>query len=208
MNRGTVVLALCLAATSLIAAATQIRDTAYTGFGGQLFTGRITISAPQMTTQDGCTVLRWEQTYTVTNGVIALDLEPNDTATPPGTQYVVVYHPRLGPAWSERWSVATISTGSLRINQVRMPEPPPPKITPYGTASRYRDGEVPTGTLNGTNRTFILAVAPDPPASLILIRNGLVQRAGLDYTLTARTIEFVLGGIPQADDLLQAWYRF
>ena len=207
MRRGTVTLALCLAVTSLIAATTPIRDTAYTGFGGQLFT-RMTVTAPQMTTQDGRTILRWEQTYTVTNGVIALDLEPNDTATPPGTQYVVVYHPRSGPAWSERWSVpAANSTGTVRLNQVRVPVSSPPKIAPAGAASRYQDGEVPTGILDGTNRTFILALAPDPPASLILIRNGLVQRAGLDFTLTARTIEFVLG-VPQAGDLLQAWYRF
>src|SRR5665811_1159170 len=86
---------------------TQIRDTGYTGFGGTLFSGRITVSAPDMTTQDARTITRWEQPYTITNGIISVDLEPNDTATPAGTSYVVIYRPRSGLAWSERWVVLT-----------------------------------------------------------------------------------------------------
>ena len=37
---------------------TQIRDTAYTGVSGTLFSGKVLISAPDMTTADGRTVLR------------------------------------------------------------------------------------------------------------------------------------------------------
>ena len=74
--------------------ATQVRDTIYTSFPDVLFSGRIVISAPSMTTPDNRTVLRWERSYLITDGILAVDLEPNDTATPAGTSYQVVYHPR------------------------------------------------------------------------------------------------------------------
>ena len=99
MNRFLTLLITVVCAT---AAPTQIRDTGYTGISGVLFSGRMTISAPDMTTADGRTVLRWEQSYMIADGVIAVDLEPNDTATPAGTSYYVVYRAKSGQAWSER----------------------------------------------------------------------------------------------------------
>lgn len=51
-------------------AATQIQDTGYTGISGPLFSGRMIVSAPDMTTPDGRTILRWQREYTITNGVI------------------------------------------------------------------------------------------------------------------------------------------
>src|SRR5664279_1915480 len=114
-----------LVAVTATGAPTQIRDTGYTGFGGTLFSGRITVTAPDMTTPDGRTVNRWEQSYTITNGIISVDLEPNDTATPAGTSYVVIYRPKSGQAWSERWAVPTSAT-ALRVNQVRVLNAPVP----------------------------------------------------------------------------------
>ena len=89
---------LFLAAVNLQAAATEIRDTIYTGFSGVLFAGRMTIDSPAMTTGDGRTVQRWQRTYTITAGVISVDLEPNSTATPASTSYYVVYRPTSGLA--------------------------------------------------------------------------------------------------------------
>ena len=120
-------LLLLFLATVAKATPTQIRDTGYTGFGGTLFSGRITVSAPDMTTQDARTITRWEQSYTITNGIISVDLEPNDTATPAGTSYVVIYRPRSGLAWSERWVVLTSAT-PLRVNQVRVLNAPVPTV--------------------------------------------------------------------------------
>ncbi len=71
----------------------------------------------------------------------------------------------------------------------------------------FYDGVVPAGTVNGTNAVFTLSPAPDPAASLKLTRNGLVQKAGVDYTLSGGTITFTSGAIPQTGDLLLAWYR-
>jgi hypothetical protein len=44
----------------------------------------------------------------------------------------------------------------------------------------------------------------------MLIRNGLLQTAGIDYTLSGNTITFLAGAIPQSTptpDGLVAWYR-
>ena len=91
-------LLLLAALTATLSAGTQIQDTGYTAINGGLFNGRITITSPNMTTADGRTLYRAVQSFTITNGVISVNLEPNDTATPPGTSYYVVYHSTTGTA--------------------------------------------------------------------------------------------------------------
>jgi len=71
----------------------------------------------------------------------------------------------------------------------------------------FVDGEVPQGTIDGTNTTFSLASAPNPPSSLHLFRNGLLLKQGLDYTLSDRTIQFTASATPQPGDVLTASYR-
>jgi hypothetical protein len=43
--------------------------------------------------------------------------------------------------------------------------------------------------------------------SLLLYRNGLLMKAGLDYTLSGTNIGFVAGATPQPGDVLLASYR-
>jgi len=71
----------------------------------------------------------------------------------------------------------------------------------------FRDGETPAGALNGVNNVFTLAFQPGPASSLLLYRNGLLQKTGVDYTLTGQTITFLAGATPQADDILVSAYR-
>lgn len=71
----------------------------------------------------------------------------------------------------------------------------------------FVDGETPGGTVNGANRSFTLANSPSPAMSLDLYRNGLVQSAGVDYTISGNTITFLQVATPQPGDLLQAFYR-
>ena len=47
----------------------------------------------------------------------------------------------------------------------------------------FFDLETLNGTLNGSNAAFRLSKAPSPGASLLLFRNGLFQKAGVDFTL-------------------------
>lgn len=71
----------------------------------------------------------------------------------------------------------------------------------------FVDAETPTGTINGTNALFTLSYAPSPAVSLLLVKNGLVQRTGTDYTLSGVAITYLPGAIPQVGDTHLAWYR-
>lgn len=68
--------------------------------------------------------------------------------------------------------------------------------------------EVPAGTINGVNDTFLLQTIPVPAAGLLLFKNGLLQRqgAGNDYLLSSRTITFSSDNIPQSNDNILATY--
>lgn len=72
----------------------------------------------------------------------------------------------------------------------------------------YSDGEVPIGTINGLNTTFLLANTPSPSTSLMLYLNGLLMEQGLDYTISGSVITFMLTSAPQTGDLLLASYRY
>ena len=76
-----------------------------------------------------------------------------------------------------------------------------------GSFAAFQDAETPSGTINGSNDTFTLATAPNPSSSLVLTKNGVVQEAGSDYTLSSATITFLAGAVPQSGDNLLAWYR-
>jgi hypothetical protein len=165
-----------------VLAATQIRDTAFTGIADTLFNGRLTISAPDMTTPDGRTVVRWQQDFTITNGVISVSLEPNDTATPSGTSYAVRFTPRSGPAWTERWIVPT-SAVPLKVNQVRVTSAPTPALTIQ--PSQILSGGADSGQcLLWSGSSWI----PGPcggsaPVSSVFGRTGAVAAQAGDYTI-------------------------
>lgn len=76
-----------------------------------------------------------------------------------------------------------------------------------GSFGVFQDAETPSGTVDGVNDTFALVTAPDPPASLELTKNGVVQKAGVDFSLSSGTITFLAGAIPQTGDSLLSWYR-
>lgn len=78
---------------------------------------------------------------------------------------------------------------------------------PARTTTMFYDAEVPVGEVNGVNASFNLSAAPNPQKSLELVRNGIVQKMGLDYTIRGATILFGTKSIPQTEDILQAWYR-
>jgi hypothetical protein len=70
--------------------------------------------------------------------------------------------------------------------------------------------EEPAGTLNGTNKVFVLSFTPTP-ASLLLALNGVAQNpgsgsplTGADYTISGPTITYAVA--PKATDTHNAWY--
>jgi hypothetical protein len=72
----------------------------------------------------------------------------------------------------------------------------------------FADGETPSGTINSSNTAFLLTHVPDPAGSLMLFRNGLRMRAGVDYSLASSTITFFVASTPQTGDQLLANYRY
>ena len=76
-----------------------------------------------------------------------------------------------------------------------------------GVPPGYVDGEAPAGIVDGSNVAFTLGGVPNPPSSLTLYRNGVLQKAGVDFTLLASSITFVAGAAPQAGDTVLASYR-
>lgn len=71
----------------------------------------------------------------------------------------------------------------------------------------FVDGEIPSGAMDGVNRNFTVSLAPNPPVSLELFRNGILQRQGGEYALNGSTILFASGMAPSSADVLVASYR-
>jgi len=76
-----------------------------------------------------------------------------------------------------------------------------------GTGATFVDKEVPGGAVDGVNAGFSILNAPSPASSLHLYRNGLLQKAGLDYSLSGSTITFTTPSIPVSGDAILASYR-
>jgi hypothetical protein len=83
---------------------------------------------------------------------------------------------------------------------------------PNGTGSTvtinaaFVDGDTISGTLDGTNGTFTISQVP-LAGSLAIYRNGLLQAAGVDYTLTGTTVTFLPNSVPRSTDIISAYYR-
>jgi hypothetical protein len=66
----------------------------------------------------------------------------------------------------------------------------------------FADAEVPA-RLAATG-ALVLAHAPQPPLSLILTLNGIVQQAGKDFIVKGNLLSLPI----TATDAVQAWYRY
>ena len=76
-----------------------------------------------------------------------------------------------------------------------------------GTQPNFVDSDSPSGLVDGSNTIFTLSGVPNPSASLTIYRNGMLQKAGQDFTLSGSRIQFVAAAAPQAGDTLIASYR-
>lgn len=72
-------------------------------------------------------------------------------------------------------------------------------------ARHFVDDETPAGTMNGVNKAFTVAKNPYT-GSLKVYRNGARQRVTEDYTLSGRTITFIIA--PEATEIILVDYRF
>ncbi len=108
----TIILLPCLA----LAAGTRILDTLKYP-DGTLASGKAEISlfTPFITTGNE-PIGAGKQTITITNGVLDITLEPNDTATPAGTSYAVRFYLSRG-TYLQYWVVPT-SASTLKVKDV------------------------------------------------------------------------------------------
>ena len=78
-------------------------------------------------------------------------------------------------------------------------------LTIAGGTGTMVDDETPTGTINGSNDTFILAHTPTV-GSVKIYLNGARLRVGEDYTISGSTITFIIP--PLTGSILLADYRY
>jgi hypothetical protein len=76
-----------------------------------------------------------------------------------------------------------------------------------GGATSFVDGDCPAGIVDGSNGTFTLSGTPSPSTSLAVYRNGILQKAGQDFSASGNAIAFVAAAVPQPGDTLLASYR-
>lgn len=76
-----------------------------------------------------------------------------------------------------------------------------------GAVATIVDAETPAGVINGLNAAFTLQNTPSPSNSVQLYRNGMLQRLGVDYTISGATITFTSVSIPRSGDALIVSYR-
>jgi hypothetical protein len=76
-----------------------------------------------------------------------------------------------------------------------------------GAAPSFVDADTLTGIVDGANTAFTLSAAPNPAASLAVYRNGMMDKAGVDYTVNGAAIQFLTASTPQPGDTLLASYR-
>ena len=185
----------------LAATATPIQDTTYTGISGSLFNGKVVIGAPDMTTPDGRTIVRWQQEFSITNGIISVSLEPNDTATPSGTSYSVRFTPRSGTSWSERWIVPT-SAVALKVHQVRVATVPTPSLMIQ--PSQILSGGAASGQcLSWLGSSWVPGTCGANAVSSVFGRTGAVSAQAGDYSFTllagTASVGQLPSGIPATD---------
>ncbi|MGA7412270.1 MAG: hypothetical protein WBW33_17465 [Bryobacteraceae bacterium] len=81
------------------------------------------------------------------------------------------------------------------------------RIAGSSSSVAFVDGEIPSGSVTGTNTAFTLAYPPVSGSALRLYKNGVLLEASLDYTVSSAAITFINGAQPNPGDTLLAYYR-
>ena len=99
-------------------ARTEIRDTLFNADGSRV-EGVAKISWKSFTAVDGSTISNSHVEVAIVEGILAVDLTPNEGATPTGTSYRVDYTLANGNQFTEVWivpqSVAPVTVASVRV---------------------------------------------------------------------------------------------
>jgi len=145
-----------------------------------------------------------------TAGSFAVGYDPTDpTETPRGTTVVISVATILGFAFNRSNHTGTQPVSSITDFDAEVVSAVNSELggTDWQTQRAPQVTETPAGTTDGVNTIFTLS-AGATDGSLLLDRNGVVQKQGDDYTRPANsaTITFTLGAVPVPSDSLRATY--
>lgn len=124
--RKNILAGLLLASLPALAQFTTVSDVLRYG-NGSLASGTLRITSPQMLTVGLVQIVPATHTVNLTNGIVNVQLYPNDTSLPAGTSYRVEYVLLNGRRWVEIWVIPT--GGPFTIAQVRVSTIP--STTPF-----------------------------------------------------------------------------
>ena len=110
--------------SALAQPATSVRDVLFNANGTRI-QGTASISWKGFTASDGTTLATNMITVSIVQGVLSVDLVPNENTTPGGTSYHVAYQLDNGRRYLQRWVVPE-SASPVTVSQIRVTQPPPP----------------------------------------------------------------------------------
>ncbi len=102
---------------------TPVRDTLFSAAGSPV-AGELLIEWQSFTDPDGRAIPRNSLSVEIVDGVVSLDLSPNEGSTPSGTSYRVRYTLESGERFTETWIVPDSAT-PVTVAQVRVAMAPP-----------------------------------------------------------------------------------
>ena len=101
---------------------TRVEDVLYNADGSTV-EGAAEISWKELTSVNGATIANSKITVPIVQGLIAVDLTPNEGASPAGSSYRVDYKLNDGTQYTETW-VIPASVEPLKVSTVRIGLPP------------------------------------------------------------------------------------
>ncbi|MCU1309986.1 MAG: putative autotransporter protein [Candidatus Angelobacter sp.] len=189
---------------------TTISDVVYRA-NGQPATGTVVITWPTFTTSDNKAVAAGELSVAIgASGVLTLSLAPNESATPNGTYYKVVYKLSDGTTSTEYWVVPLASPttiGAIRASVV------PTQVAAQLASRQYVDNAVSgntdavvhkTGTesITGVKTFSVSPIAPSPTSGTAIANKAYVDAAvsGVTGSYVRTTGDTMTGQLTLAND--------
>jgi len=185
----------------LLFALTASAQTGFVQRGCAAVTGQIVIAVPTADAKAPLACIVLDPSLFANNGgnppVITIKGGVVGPPGPPGPP---------GPTGPTGATGATGPQGATGATGPQGPAGPTGPQGPPGTgAGNFVDDDAPCATFTGVMAT--LSQTPSPPASMTLTINGLVQKLGVDFTLTGSTV--VLNTyVATASDIVRCSYRF
>lgn len=122
------------------------------------------------------------------NGLFGISLQGNDTIAPANTLYSVVFQTPTGSIGPFLYNITGSTFNLNTATPIGNPQAPV-----FTNAQVFLYGlEIPSGAVNGINKTYILSHIPSSLQLVLVFMGGVLQNPGVsnDYTISGSTITF------------------